>query len=476
MNNETKKQKKGRQLRGGAYSIVICLVILALAFAINLFAGELPSSVMELDTTSHGLFTLSEQTRQIAAGLEADVELYLVCQAGNEDIAVGKLVDRYGDVSPRITVRKVDPAADPALIRQFTSGAVEDNSIIVKSGQRSTIVYNRDIYTYIYDEYYQTSIDAFNGENVITSAISFVTSKETPVLYVLGGHGGPELTGEMQAAIERENMRIEQMNLAGSSVPEDAACVLLYSPEKDLTAEESPKLLEYLDGGGRLVLTTDYATTAMPNLKALVNGYGMDFVEGIVVEGDDTMMISGYNHYILPNLADHEITKPLIEGGSRVVMPVATGISILEQLRSTLAVSPLLTTSDASYSKLAGTGMTNFIKEEGDVDGPFNLAVAASEEYGGKEARMVWFSNSNFLVEGVDDSVAGANMDLFLNALGWLTEKESGISIRAKELNMDHITMSNAQGNAMSIVIMAVLPLAIIAVGIVVVIRRRRRA
>ena len=89
---------------------------------------------------------------------------------------------------------------------------------------------------------------------------------------------------------------------------------------------------------------------------------------------------------------------------------------------------------------------------------------------------MVWFSNSNFLVEGVDDSVAGANMDLFLNALGWLTEKESGISIRAKELNMDHITMSNAQGNAMSIVIMAVLPLAIIAVGIVVVIRRRRRA
>ena len=135
MNNETKKQKKGRQLRGGAYSIVICLVILALAFAINLFAGELPSSVMEHDTTSRGLFTLSEQTRQIAAGLEADVELYLVCQAGNEDIAVGKLVDRYGDVSPRITVRKVDPAADPALIRQFTSGAVEDNSIIVKSGQ-----------------------------------------------------------------------------------------------------------------------------------------------------------------------------------------------------------------------------------------------------------------------------------------------------------------------------------------------------
>ena len=54
-------------------------------------------------------------------------------------------------------------------------------------------------------------------------------------------------------------------------------------------------------------------------------------------------------------------------------------------------MSPLLTTSDEAYSKLAGYGMETYQKEEGDEAGPFALAAAATETLaGGTESHVIW--------------------------------------------------------------------------------------
>ena len=54
-----------------------------------------------------------------------------------------------------------------------------------------------------------------------------------------------------------------------------------------------------------------------------------------------------------------------------------------------------------------------------------------------------WNRNRGFLVEEVDRHVSGGNKDIFLNALGWAAEQENGVTIRAKEINVDYLTMWN---------------------------------
>ena len=71
--------------------------------------------------------------------------------------------------------------------------------------------------------------------------------------------------------------------------------------------------------------------------------------------------------------------------------------------------------------------------------------------------------------------VAGANDDLFLNALDWMCERVSAISIRTKSLNTEYLTVPTASASLLSAVFIGVLPLSFIIVGAVITITRRKR-
>ena len=164
-------------------------------------------------------------------------------------------------------------------------------------------------------------------------------------------------------------------------MPEDADCLLICGPESDLSQEEKEAILAYLQEGGDLILLTDPAQTGeeRPNLEELMAEYGMSSAQGVVVEGDPSHYALGSPVYLLPNLESHTITSPLQEGGYYILMALAQGLKLEEFPREGLSVSPLLTTSDEAYSKLAGYGMETYQKEEGDEAGPFALAAAATE-------------------------------------------------------------------------------------------------
>lgn len=475
-----KDKKSSRQLRGGTYTIVVCIVLIAVVFAVNMLVGQLPNNVIEYDTTNRGLFTLSEQTKDVVKSVDQDVNIYLVCQSGNEDNLISKMLERYDDLSDKVTVTKIDPQMNPTFVEKYTTDSLTDNSIIVESSKRFTIIDNSDIYTYIYDDYYDQSIDAFSGEGEVTSAIDFVLKDEAslPIVYMLTGHNEPLLSDKIRSSIERENLNLKDLNLASTGkIPSDAACIMIHSIDTDLSDAETKAVLDYLNNGGKLMLTTDIVKGAeTPNLNSILDNYGVETVKGIVVEGDSSKMVSNYNHYVFPELKSHEITDPLIKAKSKVVMPISQGIKIKDSIRGTLSITPLLVTSDSSYSKVAGSDMKTFEKEDGDIAGPFNLGVAISEKYGSEETRIVYFSTSNFLVDDVDKAVSGGNKDLFLNALGWITQQESNISIRAKEVNIDYLSMSGAQTSLISIIAMVVLPLIVIAIGIIVVVRMRKKS
>ena len=178
-------------------------------------------------------------------------------------------------------------------------------------------------------------------------------------------------------------------------------------------------------------------------------------------------------YYLLPNIGSHDITEPLLENGSRVIAPIAQGIKVSDSIRSSVKITHLLTTSDSAYSKQDIMAQT-YEKEEGDIDGPFDLAVAIEESYNDVNTRIVWFSCAYMLQDEMDEAVSGGNSDMFRNALAWLVDKEDSISIRAKSLSAEALVVDEASANTWMIITIAVVPLVIIAAGFVIWLRRRK--
>ena len=71
--------------------------------------------------------------------------------------------------------------------------------------------------------------------------------------------------------------------------------------------------------------------------------------------------------------------------------------------------------------------------------------------------------------------VVGANYDLFLNALEWMSGQESAVSVRAKSLSSSYLTVPTASASFLSVLLIGVLPVAALALGAMIVIQRRRR-
>lgn len=468
---------RSRAFRAGGYSLAAAAIVIAIAVALNLMVGALPASWTKVDLTDTGLYSLSSQTEQLVAGLEEDVTVYWIVQDGSQDSTMEQLLERYKSLSKHLDVVEKDPVVYPSFAQQYTDATLYNNSLIVVCGDRSRYISYYDIYVTDYSSYYTngTTSTQFAGESELTSAIDYVTNEDLPTVYTLTGHGESDLPSELSQGAEDENLLLEELSLVnGEDVPEDADAIILYSPQRDISSDEKDALLTYLQGGGKLLLVTDYTDTDMPNLAELMEYYGTALMDGIVLEGDSDHHMRGYNYYLLPDINSHDITQPLMDG-YYILMPVAQGITVSDELRDGLTVTQLLTTSDSAYAKADGYNITTFDKEEGDTDGPFALGVAITEEVEGGQTGIVWLTTSYMFDSDNNMRVAGANNDLFLNALDWMCQRESAISIRAKDLSTEYLTVPSSTASTWSVILVAVVPLAFLACGAVVTIRRRRR-
>ena len=471
---------KTRAFRVGGYSVASAVIVLAIAVLVNVLAGAVPAKYTQFDTTANGMFSISDQTEKLLSGMDSAVEIYWIVRDGYEDTAIELLLSRYEALSGKIDVTVRDPDVYPAFVQQYTD-AVSDNSLIVTSGTRWRYVDSMDMYEYDYSNYYTTGTYdiSFAGEGAITSAIDYVLSDSLPVVYALTGHGETPLPSSFETAVQRENIELRELSLLTvEAIPDDAGAVLISIPQSDISTQEGDMLLEYLQGGGKLFLITQPPESgALMNLESLMTQYGITAETGIVVEGNQGYFAWNTPYYLLPDIGPHEITSPLTQNGYRVVLPIAQGLTVSPDIPDGVEVAELLTTSGAAFSKTAGWNLDTYEKEDGDVSGPFALAVAVTEELsGGEETQIVWVSSPSLIDESADQMVSGANSDFFLNALGWMCRQEdSAISIRAKSLQTEMLAMSGAASSGFSVLFVGVIPLAYLAAGIYIRMRRRHR-
>ena len=463
---------KKNAMRGGAYSAAVTAVVLAILIAVNVFVSAMPSGATEYDISASKLYSVTSNTKSVVNALTEDVTIYWIVQADEEDDVIGKLLDRYESLSDHITVEKRNPDVYPTFAEQYTDGTVYNNSLVVECGDRSRYIGYEDIYltdASVYSYSYSTS---FDGEGAITSAIDYVTNPDQPMVYTLTGHGEEDMPATFADSLEKENITVEDLSLLNTAeIPEDVACLIVYAPQSDISEAERDTLASYVAGGGRLlVMAGPVEAAGLPNFYSLLEPYGVTAAEGIVVEEDQAHYVYPSPVALMPDLAESDVTAPLLEEGYYVIVPLAAGLTVGENTTSA-SVTSLLTTSEASFSKPAGYDMATYEKEDGDIDGPFALAVDIACDSGGE---LIWVSSSAYLDDMYNAYSSGANVNFTMNALSQLIGESETLSIRAKSLNYNYLTISDSVSGLLQVVMIGLIPLAFLGTGIAVVVRRRR--
>lgn len=478
----------------GSYRAGMSAIACAAAVLVNLIAANLPSQYLKYDVSEQKLFTTGEQTAEILEALDEDVTLYLIAQQGSEDTTLLELLERYEGLSEHITVETRDPVLYPNFVSQYTDENLSENSVLVVGQERSRAVDFYDIYGYSVDySTYSSSLDSFDGEGQITSAIDYVTAEEIPVLYTLEGHDEASLSASLTASIEKENIEIRSLSLLTSeAVPEDARILLTYGPLSDISAEEKEKITAYLDRGGQVIYLLGYTDQETPNLDALLAEYGISLTDGLVMEGSSDHYLPNYPYYLLPDISYSDYTADV--SSRYVLLPFSQGMteagSEAEETDDSLTYESLLTTSAEAYSK-TNLESENMEMEEGDIAGPFDLGVVAAKAVSQKEgteeetdaaesgeeneAKLIVFASETLLDEQVDAMVSGGNSTLFLNVLSQLADHESIVSIEAKSLAVSWLTVTAGSEIFWGLITVLVLPLFLLCLGGVIWFQRRKR-
>ena len=457
--------------KGGSYSLFISAIVLAILIAVNIFASTLPTTLTKYDISSSKLYSITSNTKVIVNNLQQDVTIYWIVQADEEDDIIENLLGKYESLSSHVDVVKKNPDVFPTFTEQYTSEDVPNNSLIVVSGDRSRYISYDEIYLSEFDYYsYTYTTSGFDGEGVLTSAIDYVVTDELPQMYVLEGHGEAELPSTFSDSITKENIEVNTLSLLTvDEIPEEADCIVIYAPSSDISVEEKTMLADYTaDGGKLLVISGPVEGTTLTNLNSLLSDYDVEMVNGIVIEGSRDNYAYGSPYVLMPYIESSTITDSLIEESYYPILPLSQGMTVGTSTSGT--VTELLYTSDEAFSKIAGFELNTYEKEDGDIDGPFTLAVEIETDGGGQ---IIWFSASDFLEDQYNSFSSGANVNLAMNALSSLIGEREALSIRSKSFDYNYLTISDSTSSTLKTLMIGIFPLAYLGIGIIVILRKR---
>lgn len=462
----------GRKFRSGAYVSMMTAVVIVLVLVANLIVTKLD---LKIDLSTQKMYTLTEPSVELVKNIKDDVTIYYLVESGNEKTVLQKIASKYDSLSDNITLEFKDPVLYPKFASQYVSDEIQANSFLVvnnDNGRAKYVDYNSMIIEEFDYNTFQSNVTGIDVEGKLTSAIQYVTTENVPVLYATTGHSENEVGELFKTTLEKQNVKVNSLaTLTTESIPEECNILYINEPKTDFTEGEITLIKNYMAAGGNVILVIDYLAEDFTNLKSLLEYNGIEMKEGIVCEGDSNMYVPQYPHYIVPDGLSHDITNTALNSKKYVIMPISSGLTISDNKRSSLTITPLFQTSDQAYSKV-GNNPTTYSKEIGDIEGPFYTGVLASDSFKGVTSNLVVFS-SGYVFD--DSSLEYGNYELLTGTTNYLAGDAAPVTVKTRSIIPEAVRFTEKEAALWGALVTIVLPLAILATGFVIILKRRKR-
>lgn len=445
---------------GGVNAALSTLFFLGICITLYVLVSSWNAS---WDLTQEGRRDLAPQTIQVLQTMNQEVQVFclflsvddeLVWIARQKTLRFLKQCQEYTDL---IKVEEMDPQVEmPRLEAMGVTHVSTQGTIVVKAGQRQRV------------------ITLAGGsprleERDFTNALINVLRERQPQVGFLTGHQERDLSDEdpqkggsvLGNLLVGESYGIGKVSIKISDpeIPQDLDVLVINNPRGDLYPQEIKAIDAYLEGGGRLLMLLE-------PWKSVTQGLGQGeqmrpWLEerfGITV-GSDMLLAEGREKPWQLELRNDD--KPF-EGTDAGFMeysgsflkghPISGGFDralLLDDVRSVgkaaktpegVAVSEILRSAPDYWGEtdLDQLEEKNVAAKGGDEkSGPLSIAAAAVRNTGKVDesgqpvtSRVVVIGDSDFATNGQLITEAQGNLNLLLNTIAWLTEREDLIAIR----------------------------------------------
>ncbi len=479
---------KKKWLINGTKTFLLVVIILAFFIGVSVLMQKL--DLTPIDLTEDKLFTLTEESKEQVKNIDKDINIYFI--GYSDDDSTLDLAKQYTKANNKIKIEAVTATDRPDLVEKY---GIETDSegIIVESGNQYKVLASSDLYTYDYTTYETISV----AEEKLTAAIKSVAIDELPKVYFLSGYSSFSLNSGMQYLnmyLQNEVNEVKTLDiLSTGKVPDDCNTLVITSPEKDFDDVATNSIMEYINKGGNILwLNAAQAQSRdLTNVNKILAMYGIKpFEVGIIRETNSSKMVSNSPDLIMPEIQYADATNKLYDTEG-VIFINATKINTEDDDTLTnlnVTKIELIKTSEGAYFR------TNFEKssstaqqdeEQGEflVGAQFNKTITEENEEAGTskvESKLIIYGENYFISDyqltqstQTPMIVYRKNKDLVLNSIAYLSDREEDITVRKSTGAVTYT--ATEQENKVILSIITAVPLAIIAVGIIVWIKRKRK-
>lgn len=477
---------KSRKFKYGTLATIFTVVFIVAVVLVNVLIGYLTDRyVLEIDLTSENLFEISEDTMEVLDDLKEDITITVLAEEttyrDSTDLLsnIYEILQRYEALAAdRLTVRYINPTVNPRLVEKYNVlGDISSNDIIVESARRTKKLSPTTLYNTETNDEGITYYVGLRAEQKLTSAILYCTTETVSKAAYIRGHNEDYFMDELDALLTTANYEVESVILAREDIPDDINLIIISSPTVDFSVEEINKLDEYFATGGDAIISiTPNVTEKLTNLSTFFEEWGVRYTDTIVF--DSSQSLSGYPMYVVPNIARVEgITDNLNTRNQFALVVGGKAIELTNTQMSGDYVTVLMSSSETSYGKNTSEVTYNYDRTDTDAAGPFNLAVMTE--------RYVYDKNLNqtrssllFVSAGmITDSVLSApnflNANYLTASLNFINDYSDAVIIPDKNFQSTMLNILTWQVRVVLWVVVIAIPLAILAIGVVVWARRR---
>lgn len=479
---------KSRRARHGALAVGIVAAVVAIVIVLNIIVGLLVDRFPELkaDFTSNKAYALQDDTIDYLSHLKKDVTVYILAEEktfsdSNEYFNQAKnLLDKMVSSSgKKLSLKFVDTTSNPAFTKKYENidWTSSQNVGIVECGKRYKALTLDECFTYDQEAASYYGYYNYTGttiEQAVVTAVLNVTTEDKITVDFLTGCQEADYSA-LKSLLNNNAYQVNEINLLTADIDSDAEFVVLFAPAVDLDDDAANKLADWLKNGGSYGKNLIYIANPdanTPNISDLLADWSLSFSDGYVFESSSDYLLNGVNMYAFITDYTSYYTENLKNPNIPVVDYQTRGIDIADDD----AAHPILNTS--SYAGIVPFDAAEDWDYKDAVKGePIAVAAESIKSDGDKESRLIAFGTDALFSSGFLTMNSANNSAFIMNIFNTISNKsDDSITIESKSLENTELGVTDAStANVVMIVFVIVIPLAVLAAGIVVWIRRRNR-
>lgn len=490
-----------RKLSYGAYATAVTAVFVAVIIGLNIVASVLAEKFpLQWDVTANKDYSISEENEAYIKGVTREVKITLcatesdytggnylsLLQSNNYTDKSGglyfnqtvSLLKDYAKLNDRVEFVFADPQ-DPSFSaytekypnESFSMGDILVESTFTLDGKqisRHKLLGLFDLYDITnYGSYY--IIAGSKVETAVTSAIYSATADKTYKVAVITANGGKRVDN-LEALMTQNNYEFTEISdLISQDIPEDTDLVIIAAPSKDYTEAQLKILDDFLDIRGELGKTLMYVAAddygELPNLYDFLAEWGYDLGEGTVKETTEGYYLSTSDTTIMAFDQGTDYSAAISGGNYTYVAADNVPITPKWEENENYSTTTVLATSETA--------------ESGDKPGEYVTIGVATYLLPSTEA----YYTSNVIVLSTLDLIDSqfnsfpdvGNLKIVMSTVNEAMGRQADeISFDVRTYQAQSFVADAAAAGVMTAIFVVVIPLVLLAVCIVVCVRRRR--